>query len=721
MNILSFAEFRERIVHRLNLHSRGLDIRRSARVFSSSDEPGSLQRIYIINLDRMSDRWGRLRRELDRFKDRHGNPLSKIVRRFSAIDARYMEAEPDPSILKPSFTLADQLTVDPNPKLEIDRTAHNREIRMSRPEIAIALSHIEVWKLIADGDVPSALILEDDVFLPRGFTNNLERTWSALISSENGEADFDLLYLSFNEVGERLPRNGWKPIRRSRAGIWEASGYILTKAGAQKLLDQLPAYGPVDLWLNLQFDKLRVFTAAHSIVQQRIDEPSTNSYSILPVLSQLGVITREKPLVPAIKRLKGPVIAIGDEQTGLTALATALSMIGYTCCSDLVDLHPEELTKLVLGRRGRLFNAYVNIGTLDNETLVKIAQANPEALFITTLRAGAPNVAAKRLLKLSPNLKDKWAALSQFLQIDYPSLPYPTQPDIGQRTLQSREPSKSTRPSTDLAFDTSPWVLQRSRSWAGLNVNSHELTPSQASVVRWSCDERFDPNKWFLRDDTFPSNLALFTPTNFSNANSGRAMLTLRTQPSTVRDFTSAALASRETFRYGRFRIELRPSNVPGLVTGFFLHRNGPRQEIDIEFLGKDTTKMLVNVYYNPGSEGTKLEYGYRGSPTLIDLGFDAAAEFHTYEIDWQPNAIRWIVDEVVVYERVLWDPTPIPDQPLELNVNLWHSRSAEFAGRLDTNRLPASAELRSVEILTETLHTTTRPDLSIDSVRILT
>jgi len=147
------------------------------------------------------------------------------------------------------------------------------------------------------------------------------------------------------------------------------------------------------------------------------------------------------------------------------------------------------------------------------------------------------------------------------------------------------------------------------------------------------------------------------------------------------------------------FAAELRPSNVSGLITGMFLHRNGPHQEIDIEFLGKDTTKMLVNVFYNPGVEGTKLEYGYRGTPTLIELGFDAAEEFHLYEIEWHAHAIRWCVDGYVVHERVLWDPTPIPNLPMEFNVNLWHSRSKELAGKLDTLRIPARAEIKHIRI----------------------
>lgn len=129
------------------------------------------------------------------------------------------------------------------------------------------------------------------------------------------------------------------------------------------------------------------------------------------------------------------------------------------------------------------------------------------------------------------------------------------------------------------------------------------------------------------------------------------------------------------------------------------MHRNSPRQEIDIEFLGKDTTKMLVNVYYNPGLEGAKIEYGYRGTPTLIDLGFDAFDDFHLYEIEWSPASIRWLVDGQLVYKRVTWNPTPIPHLPMNFNVNLWHSRSEELAGRLPVDVLPTCAELKYIGI----------------------
>jgi beta-glucanase (GH16 family) len=130
-----------------------------------------------------------------------------------------------------------------------------------------------------------------------------------------------------------------------------------------------------------------------------------------------------------------------------------------------------------------------------------------------------------------------------------------------------------------------------------------------------------------------------------------------------------------------------------------FLHRNGPRQEIDIEFLGNDTSKMLVNVYFNPGEPGTRLEHGYRGTPVFIDLGFDASTDFHRYEIDWTPEHIRWSVDGECRYSREHWQPTPIPHLPMHFHINLWHTNSSSLAGKLSERLLPAHTFVRDVAI----------------------
>ena len=524
-----------------------------------------------------------------------------------------------------------------------------------------------------------------------------------------------------------------RPVR----GLWQLSGYVLSKRGAQRLLNLLPVSGPVDVWINRQFGKINVLATRRPVVLQRLDCPSSNSYSVLPILSKVGVLTREKPPTISGKKLPAPVFAFGQQGTDLTSLATALSMLGYRCCSDVRALPDGEHRALFGNRRNRVFDAYVNVGSFGPHDLIKLASLYPRARYIITANgehtlgltatelhhavrtsdaavAGGRDRNSMRALLLGLNSDvgqvlvlpaghhDKWQLLSGFLGRDYPSHRYPECTDQGQRVIErgsDRLKRRHLPEATRLKWDSLPWIADKS-DWHGLALEESGRDTSRKPRVLEICDqfERLDERVWMLQDDTFPSNLALFSPKNFRVVDD-RALLTLREESAVVRDYTSASLSSRKGYRYGRFVAELKPAKVAGLITGLFLHRNSPRQEIDIEFLGNDTTKLLVNVYYNPGYEGAGMEYGYRGTPALIELGFDAADDFHRYEIDWTPTTIRWRVDGRLVHRRRQWHPTPIPHLPMQFHLNLWHSRSTTLAGKLTRASLPARAELRRIEI----------------------
>jgi beta-glucanase (GH16 family) len=202
-----------------------------------------------------------------------------------------------------------------------------------------------------------------------------------------------------------------------------------------------------------------------------------------------------------------------------------------------------------------------------------------------------------------------------------------------------------------------------------------------------------------LRDDTFPGNLGLFRSANVTAESSGGLSLTVVQEPLGVRNFSAASISSRGAFLYGRFEATLQATNASGLVTGFFLHRDSPRQEIDVEITGNRPDRLLINVFYNPGPDGAKLDYGYRGTPVAIPLEFDASKTAHRFAIEWEPSEIRWLVDGELVHRRVAWDPTPIPDLPMRLHVNTWPTRSRELAGRLALRSLPASAIVRSIAV----------------------
>ena len=738
MNTATYSGLLDRLLYRLILRSRYLGGNPTCECLGTGELLDAVQRIYVINLDRQGYRWRQMQGELQSVRDRSGRPLTAMTRRFSAVDARYLLGPPDSEELQPYYSLADQLFVDPHPLLGTVGGNEGQRILMTRQEVAVALSHIAVWKTVAAGNLPYTLVLEDDVYFRRGFTRTLDRAWAELMAGDGQAAAFDLLYLSFMEARMGADRVSVSElVFRPRRGLWYLSGYVLSARGAQRLLDLLPVRGPVDLWINHQFENLDVIATQQSIIEQRLDCPSANSYSILPVLSKVGVLTLERPLLFKTRPLPGPVFAFGKQGSGLTALAMALSMLGYRCCSDVTDLPVSERDKLFAKKRRRVFDAYVNVGSLGPRDYLELAKTYRTARFIITEEGegdeaglqggdsknalcggrssddgvGLPSGLVDQLQQISRNVlifptrdRDKWELLCRFLGCDYPTDQYPQCKDEPQRKLamgcheNGRQFSSSARP---LMSDSSPWIVPQ-KDWPGIRLCEASGDPMGGSSRRKVC-ERFrglDRTLWVLRDDTFPSNLALFRPGNFSIGRDSVARLTLQKEGTPVREYTSASICSRERYRYGRFGAEVKPANVPGLITGVFLHRNSPRQEIDVEFLGRDTTKLLLNVYYNPGDDGARMEYGYRGTPVLIDLGFDASETFHRYEIEWSPASIRWRVDGRLAYERVNWDPTPIPHLPMQLNVNLWHSRSEELAGQLAGGELPAQTELRAIELL---------------------
>jgi beta-glucanase (GH16 family) len=213
--------------------------------------------------------------------------------------------------------------------------------------------------------------------------------------------------------------------------------------------------------------------------------------------------------------------------------------------------------------------------------------------------------------------------------------------------------------------------------------------------------KKIQSERWLLRNDTFPGNLGLFRPANVTSAVNGGLSLAVIEEPLGVRNLSAAAISSRASFLFGRFEATLQATSVPGLVTGFFLHRNSPRQEIDVEIPGNRPDHLIVNAFYNPGTDGAKFDYGYRGTPAIIKLRFDASKALHQFTIEWDPCEIRWFVDQKLVHRRATWDPTPIPHLPMTLHVNTWPARSRKLAGNLNLRALPASAIVRRVTVYT--------------------
>ncbi len=701
---------------RLAMRCRRVLPRMRSRSFgcSSAENCPRIERIYVINLDRQPSRLNEMRYELEHVLDWSGAKLWTLTKRFAAVDASQFIDDPTSDCdINPTYTLRDQLFVEPQPLALPAQFELESPIVMSRPETAVARSHVGIWRLIASGIHEYVLVLEDDVWFRPGFARELDQAWSDLIRSDESGTHFDILYLSYEEVRDGAPKtlisaNVFRPFR----GLWHLSGYVLSRKGANRLLRRLPCRGPVDLWLNHQFGVLDVFATRRSIISQRCDMKSTNSYSILPSLTRIGAITSEHAALFLVRPSEKPVFAFGPVDSGLSSLAMALSMLGYRCLNDLQTIPARERKALLEDRDHRLFDAYVNIGSLEADTAALRKRYPNAKFFITSTKTAdkgdhlAPTVSdalrGADITFIPIDAANKWELLCEHLRCAPPSCSFPELPDRGQRSVVSQANETGAPPDCKAGKrDKSPWVIERHAYWQGIrSAPLHNALPIGTTTVAFIDRlDSLDTQRWLPRHDTFTDNLALFRPTNLECRPAHGAALSVRREPLGVREYSAAAITSRDQYLFGRFETTIKASNTPGVVTGMFLHRDSPRQEIDIEIAGNRTERLLVNVFYNPGGEGARYDYGYRGAPGYVDLGFDASVAFHRFAIEWTPGEIRWFVDDHLVHTRVEWEPTPIPHLPMAFHVSVWPCRSRELAGRLPSGQLHVTSCVRGIEL----------------------
>lgn len=110
------------------------------------------------------------------------------------------------------------------------------------------------------------------------------------------------------------------------------------------------------------------------------------------------------------------------------------------------------------------------------------------------------------------------------------------------------------------------------------------------------------------------------------------------------RPYASGEYQSNNLYGYGSFGTRMKVAPGDGLITSFFTFTGTYSQpghdEIDIEILGRNTWKMQVNYFVD----------GVGGHEHVINLGFDASADYHDYGFKWSPGKIEWYVDGSRVY-----------------------------------------------------------------------
>ena len=235
---------------------------------------------YILHLPRRKDRKQKLSKHLSEIKLTNGNgTLNDHAIWWKGYDGVKKWSKKE-HVGVYSFDL--HWTVDPAPWFDLEPGAlevfkkKGQTIKCSNAESSIALGHIKMWKDFLKSDKECALFVEDDV----KFSFRFEERLNDILTKELNKSEYDMLYLS------TLPSEHgftWDPHTKNTLrvfnGIWWMSGYILTKRGAQKLIDNLPIVGPVDVWINHIFPQMNVFMSKENLIVQADGGWSDNTYS----------------------------------------------------------------------------------------------------------------------------------------------------------------------------------------------------------------------------------------------------------------------------------------------------------------------------------------------------------------------------------------------------------------------------------------------------------
>ncbi|HEX6272574.1 MAG TPA: family 16 glycosylhydrolase [Polyangiaceae bacterium] len=152
------------------------------------------------------------------------------------------------------------------------------------------------------------------------------------------------------------------------------------------------------------------------------------------------------------------------------------------------------------------------------------------------------------------------------------------------------------------------------------------------------------------------------------------------------------AVASAEVYRpaahgYGRFEARIRFAAGDGVVSSFFLWKNGSEvsgtfwNELDFEKLGADCHVETNAIYGNPPTNRNQ-------TATLSD----PCGAYHTYAYEWTPEAIVWKVDGVEVRRETGATATAFAENAatagMQVRFNVWPG-DASFGGNFSPSILP--------------------------------
>ena len=225
-----------------------------------------------------------------------------------------------------------------------------------------------------------------------------------------------------------------------------------------------------------------------------------------------------------------------------------------------------------------------------------------------------------------------------------------------------------------LAVAGSPFALHAQTATAPTNY-----------VLQWSDDFKspvLDTSKWNYRVDV--KDYTAQRAQNVSLDGKGHLNINLRQEEYAGKHFTAGGVVSKANFRYGYYEVSAKTTHFPGWHTAFWMLA-GDGRLIPPRFPAVSNTWTEIDDFEIEDplviSMGTlEWQHGQNNGSTRCDAhfvpGFDTAAAYHTYGLEWTEQDITYYLDGKPICKQS-YPPSQSPHDRL----NIWLTSIAHKSG----------------------------------------
>ncbi|KAJ2487208.1 transglycosylase [Coemansia sp. RSA 2050] len=145
-------------------------------------------------------------------------------------------------------------------------------------------------------------------------------------------------------------------------------------------------------------------------------------------------------------------------------------------------------------------------------------------------------------------------------------------------------------------------------------------------------------------------------------------------------------------FQYGKIEARVRVSPGSGVVSTILLAGPDPADELDWEWVGKDTW-TAQSMYF---VKGQRVDPNAAFFHTPGDTPQDMAAGFHNYAIELNKDSVKWYIDDWLTRTLPKLDGVPFPSGASRARMGVWDgSQTSGWAGTVDWSKGPFMAEMQ--------------------------